>query len=72
MSARGNIVVTQRRKQQVLMICDNAYYADLFMIPMKDIAVILGMDWLSYHGVQIDCGENTIALRGPNGNRIVY
>ena len=68
MSAGGNILVTQRRKQQVLMICDNTYYVDLFMIPMKDIAVILGMDWLSYHGAQIDCGENTVALRGPNGD----
>ena len=42
------------------------------MIPMKDIAIILGMDWLSYHGAQIDCGENTVALRGPNRNQIVY
>ena len=54
------------------MICDIVYYADLFAIPMKDIAIILGMDWLSYHGAQIDCGENTVALRGPNGNQIVY
>ena len=68
MSADGNTLVTQRRKQQVLMICDNAYCVDLFMIPMKDIAIILGMDWLSYHGVQIDYGENTVALRVLNGN----
>ena len=72
MSAGGNIVVTQRRKQQILMICDNVYYADLIVIPMKDIAIIPGMDWLSYHGAQIDCGDNTVALRGPNGNQIVY
>ena len=72
MSTSGNILVTQRWKQQVLMICNNAYYADLFVIPMKDIAVILGMDWLSYHGAPIDCGENTVALRNSNGDQIVY
>ena len=47
MSAGGNILVTQRRKQQILMICGSEYQADLFVIPMKDITVILGMDWLA-------------------------
>jgi hypothetical protein len=46
LSAKGIILVTQIRKQQVLMICGNEYYADLYVIPMRDIAVILGMDWL--------------------------
>ena len=54
------------------MIYGSEYYADLFVIPMRDIAVILGMDWLSYHGAQIDCGENTVTLRNPNGERVVY
>jgi hypothetical protein len=39
---------------------------------MRDIAVILGMDWLSNHGAQIDCGENTMAIREPGGGKAVY
>jgi hypothetical protein len=41
-------------------------------IPLKDIAVILGMDWLEENGAQIDCKEKTVSLRNPGGGRIVY
>jgi hypothetical protein len=36
------------------MIRDCVYFADLFIIPMKDMVVILGMDWLEENGAQID------------------
>jgi hypothetical protein len=72
LSAGGIILVTHIRKQQVLMICGNEYYADLYVIPMRDIAVILGMDWLSNHGAQIDCGENTVVIREPGGGKAIY
>ena len=61
-----------RREQQVLTICGCEYHADLYVIPMRGIAVILGMDWLSNHGAQIDCGENTVSIRNIDGGRIVY
>jgi hypothetical protein len=39
---------------------------------MKDMAIILGMDWLEENGAQIDCREKTMSLRSPGGGRIVY
>jgi hypothetical protein len=39
---------------------------------MKDMAVILGMDWLEENGAQIDCKEKTMSLKSPGGGRIVY
>jgi hypothetical protein len=39
---------------------------------MKDMAVILGMDWLEENGAQIDCREKTMSLRSLRGGRIVY
>jgi hypothetical protein len=39
---------------------------------MKDMAVILGMDWLEENGAQIDYKEKTVSLRSPGGGRIVY
>ena len=72
MSAGGKLLVTQVKMDQVIMICDRVYDADLLVIPMKDIAVILGMDWLSDHAAQIDCAEKTLSLRGPGGMRTVY
>jgi hypothetical protein len=72
LSDRGIILVTHIRKQQGLMICGNMYYMDLYVIPMRDIVVLLGMDWLSNHGPQIDSGENTIAIREPGGGKAIY
>jgi hypothetical protein len=39
---------------------------------MKDMVVILGMDWLEENGAQIDCKEKIVSLRSPGGGRIVY
>jgi hypothetical protein len=30
------------------------------------------MDWLVSHGVQIDCGENTVTLKNPIREKVVY
>jgi hypothetical protein len=49
LTAGGTVLVTQQRLKQVLMICTYEYYVDLFVIPMRDIAIILGMDWLVSH-----------------------
>jgi hypothetical protein len=72
LSAGGTILVTHLRQEQVIMIRDCIYYANLFLIPMKDTAIILGMDWLEENGAQIDCKEKTVSLRSPGGGRIVY
>jgi hypothetical protein len=39
---------------------------------MKNMAMILGMDWLEENGAQIDCKEKTVSLRSPREGRIVY
>jgi hypothetical protein len=72
LSAGEMILVTHLKQEQVIMISDCVYLADLFLIPMKDMAVILGMDWLEENGAQIDCKEKTVSLRCPGGGRIVY
>jgi len=54
------------------MICRCEYYANLLVISMRDIAVILGVDWLSNHGAQINCEEKTISIRSPGGRRVLF
>jgi hypothetical protein len=71
LSAGGTILVTHLRQEQVIMIRNCVYLANLFLIPVKDMAVILGMDWLEENGAQIDCREKTMSLRSPGGGRIV-
>ena len=72
LSAGGTLLVTHIKMEQIITICGQNYYVDLFVIPMKGIAVILGMDWLSNHGAQIDCEEKTVSIRSPDKGRIVY
>jgi hypothetical protein len=72
LSAGGTILVTHLKQEQVIMIRDCVYLADLILIPMKDMAVILGMDWLEENGAQIDCREKTVSLRNPGVGRVVY
>jgi hypothetical protein len=72
LSAGGTILVTHLKQEQVIMIHDCIYLAYLFLIHMKDMVVILGMDWLEENGAQIDCKEKTVSLRSPGGGRIVY
>jgi hypothetical protein len=44
LSTGGTLAVTHINKEQIIRICNFVYFADLFMIPMGDITVILGMD----------------------------
>ncbi|KAK1614477.1 hypothetical protein QYE76_019994 [Lolium multiflorum] len=72
LSAGGTILVTHVKEAQVITICDCVYFADLFIIPMKDISVILGMDWLTENGAVINCGDKTVSLRNSIGGQIVF
>ncbi|KAK1685872.1 hypothetical protein QYE76_046720 [Lolium multiflorum] len=45
---------------------------DLFILPMKDIDVILGMNWLEANGALIDCMNKTVSLKSPDGSRMIY
>ncbi|KAK1667082.1 hypothetical protein QYE76_055241 [Lolium multiflorum] len=45
---------------------------DLFILPMKDIDVILGMNWLEENGALIDCTQKTVSLKNSGGDRIIY
>ena len=72
LSAGGTILVTHVKQEQVIMIRRCAFYADLFVLPMKDIDVILGMNWLEENGALIDCADKTVSLKSPEGGRIIY
>ncbi|GAV88016.1 RVP_2 domain-containing protein [Cephalotus follicularis] len=42
-------------------------YADLIVLPIRDLDVILGMDWLSTHRARMDCYNKIVDFRLPNG-----
>ena len=47
------------------------YLIDLILIPMGDVFVIVGMDWLSRFGVMIDCGVHQVVVRILSGRELV-
>ena len=51
-----------------VMICDRMYPVDLISLAISGYDVILGMDWLSQHYVQIDCKSKDIRLCVPGEN----
>jgi hypothetical protein len=71
-TAGGKLLVSQFKPDQVITIYDYPYFADLYVLPLKNIKVVLGMDWMSDHGAHIDCEEKTVSIRKPGGGRITY
>jgi hypothetical protein len=51
----------------LISIQEREYMMDLIVLPGLSIDVILGMKWMSDHGVLIDTSTRTIMLREPKG-----
>ena len=65
-STVGNQISTNQIVRDVrISISNREYTAYLVVLPGLGIDVILGMKWLSGHGVLIDTSTRTIMLREP-------
>ncbi|MGI4673462.1 hypothetical protein ACR2XN_28765 [Klebsiella pneumoniae] len=45
---------------------------DLIPFKLGEFDVILGMDWLSSNGAQIDCAGKKVRLKIPEGKEVVF
>ena len=63
--ARNNISTNQIVRDVRFSISNQEYTSDLVVLPGLGIDVILGMKWMSGHGVLIDTSTRTIMLREP-------
>ncbi|KAL8147867.1 hypothetical protein AgCh_005263 [Apium graveolens] len=45
---------------------------NLYVVPLREFDVILGMDWFSSNGAQIDCERKKVRIRVQNGKEIVF
>ena len=64
-SPRATISTNQIVRDVLISIQEREYTMDLIVLPRLAIDVILGMSWMSDHGVLIDTW--TIMLREPKG-----
>ena len=68
-SVAGNNISTNQIVRDVrISISNREYTSDLVVLPGLGIDVILGMKWMSDHGVLIDTLTRTIMLREPQSN----
>ena len=58
--------------QVPLTIGRHVFPSDLIILESKGLDMILGMDWLSMYGGNIDCTSKSILLTTPEGKRIKY
>ena len=67
-STRASISTNQIVRDVLISIKEREYTMDLIVSPGLGIDVILGMNWMSGHGVLIDTANRTIKLREPKGD----
>src|SRR5581483_3925764 len=54
----------------VLEIFGVKFRIDLIPIPMREINVVVGVDWLSRNGGHIDCENERVVIRNPSGGEL--
>jgi hypothetical protein len=62
----GGIVAYHVCENCPITVSSKTYYIDLVCLSMKQLDVILGMDWLSANHVYIGCAEKTIYMPTSN------
>ena len=70
-SAGATISTNKMVKNVLIFIQEREYMMDLIVLPGLSIDVILGMKWMSDHGVLIDTSTRTIMLREPKGGNTI-
>ena len=68
--ARATISTNQIVRDVLISIQEREYTTNLIVLPGLAIDVILGMSWMSDHGVLIDTSTRTIMLREPKGGML--
>jgi len=65
-AARNQISTNQIVRDVRISISNREYTVDLVVLPGLGIDVILGMKWMSGHGVLIDTSTQVVMLREPD------
>ena len=48
------------------------FTSELYVLDMEGLEVILGMDWLGKYKATMECRNQRVVLRGPNGENVSY
>ncbi|XP_057540673.1 uncharacterized protein LOC130818523 [Amaranthus tricolor] len=59
-------------KEVPLRIGKVIFPSNLYVLDMKGLEVILGMDWLGKYKATIECRKQRVSLEGPRGEKVRY
>ncbi|XP_017609647.1 uncharacterized protein LOC108455618 [Gossypium arboreum] len=65
-----SVLVDQVCRRFPLMIKNITFLVDLLIMPFGDFDMILGMDWLTKHGVIFYCCKKKFVVQSENGDKI--
>ena len=69
---KEGIIVTSSMCAECLVIIDGwRYKISMICIPLKDLEVILGMDWLYANHILVDCGRKKLIFPGLEGMQVI-
>ena len=54
-------------KHLPIVIAEHVLPGDLIQLAMSKFKIILGMDWLTVHGANIDCRDLKVTLKNQEG-----
>ncbi|KAJ9565014.1 LOW QUALITY PROTEIN: hypothetical protein OSB04_000980 [Centaurea solstitialis] len=57
-------------RNSIIEIFGVKFRIDLIPIPMREINVVVGVDWLSRNGGHIDCENERVVIRNPSGGEL--
>ncbi|KAJ9556252.1 LOW QUALITY PROTEIN: hypothetical protein OSB04_010866 [Centaurea solstitialis] len=57
-------------RKNVLEVEGVKFSIDLIPIPMREIQVVAGMDWLRRNGANVDCENCRVVVRNPSGGEL--
>ncbi|KAL4376309.1 hypothetical protein GQ457_02G020130 [Hibiscus cannabinus] len=66
-----SVLVNKVFRRCPLMVQDEIFLADLMELPLEEFDLILGMDWLAEHRVNLDCESKIATLKTSEGQTVV-
>jgi hypothetical protein len=64
-----DLVVNTACLHCLVMIQNREFLINLICLPLQSLEIILGMDWLSYHYVILDCARKLVFFPEPGVQR---
>ena len=64
-SPGGQLITNQTTKQVPLRLQGKTFVTHLIMLPTQKVDIILGMNWMKFHGIILDTSSRAVHVNSP-------